>query len=565
MNPQERYPSRQIVSLDGLWDFARTDPKKDIDSLDLRSVQFEETINVPGCFDMLPSLIGWRGGVLYRRKIKVPPGARARLCFGGLSIWGKVFADGVKVGDQRKPYSTFCCDLPVSEREERSLVVYVDNRFDGERCPLVQPYHDYYLYGGIIRSVSLQLLPESFVENIRVFATDYESGRVKVTVSVAGKRPERNKIFYAFDDAQIESVDSEMTDGILSFEATVPRFKVWSPDSPNLHTLRLIFGPDESNVSFGIRRVETKENQIVLNGSSIKLLGVNRHEAHPTFGAAVPLQQQIADLQLLKDLGCNFIRGSHYPQDEDFLELCDRMGFLVWEESVGWGQTAEHFRNEDYCNLNLAQTREMIEGHWNHPCIIMWGFQNESESHLDSADSHYNDLLTLCRDLDDSRLVVSATNKGMQDRFLDQVDVVCLNLYPGWYSPADDFRPDRIDAIVPEIREMIQKIHAQGRNDRPFVISEIGAGAIYGFRDPICGMWTEEYQAEYLSQVCEEILENDDVAGVGLWQFCDCRTYNGCEALKRPRSFNNKGNLDEYRRPKLAYPAVKRIWNPDPS
>lgn len=116
---------------------------------------------------------------------------------------------------------------------------------------------------------------------------------------------------------------------------------------------------------------------------------------------------------------------------------------------------------------------------------------------------------------------------------------------------------------MPTIRSILNQLHAQGRDDRPFIISEIGAGAIYGHRDALGGVWTEEYQAAYLSEVCAEVLGNDDIAGVSIWQFCDGRTYNGAAALRRPRAYNNKGILDEYRRrPKLAYAAVKGIWNP---
>ncbi|MGC6505748.1 MAG: glycoside hydrolase family 2 protein [Coraliomargaritaceae bacterium] len=557
----QQYEKRTVVSLGGIWEFNRLSSEQKQEAVDPASLTFPDIINVPGCYDMMPDHLGARSGAFYKRTIKVPAQSKARLHFGGLSIWGRVFVDGELIAEHRKPYSSFWCDIPLSEKAERELIVYVDNRFDQEACPLVQPEHDYHLYGGIFREVSLHYLPDCFIENVKIDTVDYQTGRVGITVFLGGTLPKQAEIGYAFDDNKEEQYSALLEANHITFQADVPNFECWSPKSPHLHTLRLTYGPDDRQVRFGIRTVETKGNALQLNGEPLKLLGFNRHEAHPTFGAAVPIQQQIADLQLIKDLGCNFIRGSHYPQDDSFLDLCDQLGILVWEESVGWGQTTEHFRDPYYRELNLEQTREMIEAHWNHPSIIIWSFQNESESHLEEADLLYPDLMDLCKKLDSTRLVAAATNKDFQDRFLDQVDVICFNLYPGWYPPEEDHRADRSDFIVPHIREMVAKLKAKGLDDRPFLISEIGAGAIYGHRDPLGGMWTEEYQSKYLAEVCNEVIENEAISGVGLWQFCDCRTYNGFFALRRPRSYNNKGILDEYRRPKLAYKVVKRIFN----
>ena len=112
-----------------------------------------------------------------------------------------------------------------------------------------------------------------------------------------------------------------------------------------------------------------------------------------------------------------------------------------------------------------------------------------------------------------------------------------------------------------KIDECLDGLKQRGLSDKPFIISEIGAGAIYGWRDPICAHWSEEYQDEYLKIVCNEVVSNKNIAGVALWQFCDCRTYRGSHALGRPRAFNNKGIVDEYRRPKSAYKSVKNIFN----
>ena len=196
------------------------------------------------------------------------------------------------------------------------------------------------------------------------------------------------------------------------------------------------------------------------------------------------------------------------------------MGILVWEESVGWGQKVEHFKDPNYRKLCIEQTREIIESHWNHSSVVIWGFQNESECHLEEAELLYPDLIETCKNADSTRLVVAATNRDVKCRFLDRVDVICFNLYPAWYGGWDmveeDLTPDRSADIVPNLRHQVEALREMGRNDRPFIVSEIGAGAIYGFRDQFAGMWTEEYQATYLTEVCREVLENKDIAGVDL-------------------------------------------------
>jgi len=168
-------------------------------------------------------------------------------------------------------------------------------------------------------------------------------------------------------------------------------------------------------------------------------------------------------------------------------------------------------------------------------------------------------LAETLRALDPTRLVTYASMHPFDDVNLDLVDVVSINCYPGWYAqdkelvaPASEIVP-RLDAIRISLAE-------RGLGDKPFIVSEIGAGAIYGWRDPLHAHWSEEYQEEYLRTICQEAKRNPAIAGLALWQFCDCRTYASARALMRPRAFNNKGTLDEYRRPKLAYRAVRDIF-----
>jgi beta-glucuronidase len=161
--------------------------------------------------------------------------------------------------------------------------------------------------------------------------------------------------------------------------------------------------------------------------------------------------------------------------------------------------------------------------------------------------------------MDSSRLVTYACNRGIKDKFLEQLDVICYNTYPGWYAHDHEAEYPQ-EEIVPCVRKLMSELEDRGLKDKPFILSEIGAGAIYGWHDQLNNYWTEDYQSECLDRICREVVDNDDITGVALWQFCDCRTYRGFRALGRPRAFNNKGTLDEYRRPKKAYWTVKDIF-----
>jgi len=146
----------------------------------------------------------------------------------------------------------------------------------------------------------------------------------------------------------------------------------WSPSDPKLHTLRVRTNGDDIIERFGIRELKIDDGKMLLNGEPLKLLGYCRHEAHPQFGPALPEQQLLHDLQILKDLGCNFVRGAHYPQDQRFLDLCDELGFLVKEESLGWNAPVEDFQNPVFCDLQEQQTRLMVRNSINHPSVIIF-------------------------------------------------------------------------------------------------------------------------------------------------------------------------------------------------
>lgn len=560
--------------LDGIWDFEWLGSAEDLTAARVESgdvlaaATFPDRVVVPGCYDTRPDLAGTRGTVAYRTTFAQVDEASGLLHFDGLGIWAAVYVDRVFCGVHRKPYSPFTVAVPASTGSaagSRELIVLVDNRFDPERSPLQENYFDFYAYGGIFRPVHYIGLPADHITGVRVVTTAIDPPTVEVAVrtSAAGAATFR----YLVDDREVASTadgrEVRMSDeGEAVTSIDLPEHALWSPDAPALHTLTVIMetvsSRDEYELRFGIRTVSVDGRTVLLNGRPVELFGWNRHESHPQFGPALPPQQMEHDVRIMQQAGANFVRGSHYPQDERFLDLCDELGMLVWEESIGWQQNAEHFAHADYQQLIAEQQEEMIRAHAHHPSIIMWGFQNELHSELPEARPVVERLAAVTRRTDPTRPVTFASCRFPHDRCLDLVDIVSLNIYPGWYAgDPDAYRP--LEEIAERLDSIAAELARQGLDQKPLIISEIGAGAIYGWRDPHAGHWSEQYQSDYLEAVCRQFQSRDQIMGLALWQYCDCRTYGSSRSLSRPRTFNNKGVVDEYRRPKQAYHTVQRL------
>ena len=335
----------------------------------------------------------------------------------------------------------------------------------------------------------------------------------------------------------------------------VPNPRQWSPENPVLHTFRIQTEDDSIETAFGLRVIDWKNGILSLNGHPLKLVGYNRHDSHPNFGYAMPDSMVYADLCRIRRQGCNFIRGSHYEQSEFFLTACDRLGLLVWEEPLAWGNRESNVLDPQFCERQISQTAEMIRRDYNHPCILLWGFMNELDSHLESARPLIRRLVDTVHAEDPTRPATFATNKRKSDVCLDLVDVISLNLYPGW---ADEPSPvSGLPSVEPTLQEMSDFISGSSLCHKPYIISEIGASAIRGDCSGV--RWSEEYQAELIEIAVLHALRNPRCSGISLWQFCDTKTYIQGRARARPRGFNDKGLLDEYRRPKLVWRKMTEI------
>lgn len=571
------YPQRQSEVLDGIWEFAWLGDAQPFEKLNIGRANYGSVMAVPGAFDAGPELAGKRGTGLYRRLVFTGLGAgRMRLHFGGLGLRARVYWDGREIGATELTYSGVQFDFEAGRGARHELVVAVDNRIPEKPPILFSPEYDFYGYGGIYRSVEIERLPAAHLNRVQVQPLDLAKKKVRLRINVGGVKSEDLDFTVAFDDAAPVAFKRRVMDGLVVLDLTVPRGKVWSPEFPHLHTVTVAIAGDCIEERFGLRTIEARQGKMWLNGKPLLLRGFNRHEAHPEFGPALPLSIMVEDLQYLRDLGCNFIRGAHYPMSQPFLDLCDQMGFLVWEESLGWGDGKERVTDAHFADLQEEQTRLMVRNSYNHPSVIVWAFLNEACSHLECARPLYTRLVKAIREEDSSRLVSYAscrasniltytptrhkTHRPLEvgDLFFDMVDLISVNIYPAWLNDMnwETIRP--LDMIGKRIAELAEYFSQLAFKDKPVIFSEIGAAALPGWRDRLRSNWSEEYQADIFVEAIRNVYAHSRYSGLALWQMTDTRTFaNGtCKA----RGFNNAGVLDEYRRPKLSYDAVKREY-----
>ena len=551
------YPQRNTCFLDGFWEFALLEKNLNLNSeIKPSEIVYNDTMPVPGCFDATFKYVGIRGLAAYKRTVQVAAPGRYRLILHAIGLAGKVFCNDKEIFYCQCPWSQQSVEFTV-EATSFELTILVDNRIKpGESATvLFLPNYDFYGYGGIYRSVELEKLPETGqLGRVKVETLDL-NGKVKISGQCS---QELNELQIAFDEGEFIRVTSGFHGKEFEFEAVVPDPELWTPENPRLHTVKVKSSNDEIIERFGLRTIKAQDGKILLNGQEIRLIGYNRHDMHPQLGPAVSDNVWIEDLQLLKDLNCNFIRGAHYPQSQRFLDLCDQMGFLVWEESLGWGNRKTSTENQKFVDLQLAQTANMVQVGCNHPSVIIWGFTNECNDNEESGDIMIRKLAAEIRKYDQSRLVTMATMFIKTSLSLDVFDVISFNSYPGWYEIDNPDNPHPLSRIKEVLDEILAKLESDGHNAKPIIISEIGAAALYGCHDRMRSFWSEEYQADLLTEVCRYFKDNQRFSGLALWHFADAKTYSATAGVMgRPRGFNNKGTLDEYRRPKLAYDRVK--------
>ena len=546
------FHSSGSLDLSGLWDFTFL-PEGTPRTADPAEFRFDSLAAVPGCFDLTPEYYLRRGTGVYRRQVEA--GGEMELISEGLGLRGEFYWDGKQIATVDAPFSRRVIRFDAGKQGVHELLVAVNNEFDDTPSSLFRRNYDFYAHGGIYRKITLAPAATVHADEIKIIPLEPEKGTVRIAVKFSGAVSGLTQAEIRFD-GQGESAILPLKDGIGDQVFQVPSPHPWSPDDPFLHTAEIQAGGESSSIEFGLRKVECRNGKLYLNGAPLKLIGCNRHDAHPEFGYAVPLDIRLRDLNRLKKAGMNCIRGCHYPQSEELLSLCDRLGILVWEESLGWGNNEASLTDPEFQDRQVRETRRMALDSVNHPSVILWGFLNEADTAQEFARPLVKSLAETLHEVDPTRPVTFGSNRLTKDICLDLTDVISFNTYPGWYGLEQDQFCDQ-ENIRKHLAELAEFASRPEFREKPLLISEIGAEAIPG----IYGgqRWSEEYQADLLETVVRHVLESDRYSGTFLWQFCDTRTYISNASQVRAGGFNFKGLLDRYRNPKISWRRISDL------
>lgn len=546
-----RQAKRRTQSLDGLWDFGFTPAPED-------AFRFDSKMVVPGCWDASVEYALRRGVGHYRRRITVAESGMYRLCFEGVvnSIRGEL--DGERILEHYGPHVPFVSKDFHLEQGNHELILHVDNRF-GKHNTLLEKKCGWYCYGGIHRSVTLEKTPQFRVDHIAVTTLDVDgtTAGVEIQINLSNDCDDvAMRIETSSGEILFESQDK--TDGgTLKKNLRLEDITPWSPQTPALYYVTVETPDDGLCERVGFRTIRAENRKLLLNGKEIKLRGINHHDYHPESGHTSDLLRVKRDLDIIKGMGMNFVRTSHYPKDSMFLDLCDEMGLMVWEETPGWQNGPDMMQTELFLTQHLQSVRDMVVNHYNHPSIILWGFLNEVRSEYEELRPVFEAIIQKFRELDSSRPLTFATNRLLHnpDKMLDLVDILSPNIYNGWYlgEYGEGFPEDPAGYF----QELLKWFKQLGVDDKPIIIGEFGAGGTKGTHRLDRRRWSEEMQLDILEEALDAYDENPDIAGYAMWLFADTACCESKE-IRHPNSHNSKGLLDEYRNPKMAYHYIKR-------
>jgi beta-galactosidase len=353
---------------------------------------------------------------IYRRHFRLPialRGQRVFVDFAGVMTAATVTINGQRLGQYRGGYTPFTFELTdhINWRGDNVLAVEVDSTERADIPPFGGEI-DYLTFGGLYREVALRVVADTFIENI--FAKPVEilgaDRRINVRCFLnrrgASSSPLKLTVelrdtyrVIAAESRDLSPADATHYDVTLSGLGST---ELWDLDRPKLYDVRAhLFEGDRAidhyDTRIGFREARFTPEGFYLNGDHIKLRGLNRHQTFPFVGQAMPARVQRRDAWILKrELKCNIVRTSHYPQSTHFLNACDELGLLVFEEIPGW----QHLGDKTWKDLCVRYVEEMIRRDWNHPSIILWGVRvNESRDDHDL----YTRTNELAHSLDDSR------------------------------------------------------------------------------------------------------------------------------------------------------------------
>lgn len=483
---------RSIQILSSGWRFCKTDV------LPACFPEEWESVVLPHTWNAIDGQDGgndyWRGTACYALILPKPDGERSFLEFNGAAMTAEVYLNGQKLARHAGGYSTFRVELPCDLPEENLLCVTVDNSANDRVYPQKA---DFTFYGGLYRDVKLITVPAAHFELVRdgmpgLRVTPQVSLlEQKVTVTLEAWAEGGQSVQFTVADQRITV---PLQNGYAKGEIILPKAHLWQGVSdPYLYTAEaelLCDGAvtDEVSTRFGCRSYAfDAEKGFLLNGRSYPLRGVSRHQDRAGLGNALTIRQHVEDMELIREIGANTVRLAHYQHAQEFYDLCDAYGMIVWAEIPYITAHMPGGREN-----SLSQMRELVTQCYHHPSIICWGLSNEitagSQVTEDLLENHrlLNDL---CHQLDPTRPTVMAHAFMLEQEspVIQLADIGSYNLYFGWYLGELEQNDSFFDEYHKKYPQRIMGFSEYGADANP----------AYQSPKPERGDYSESYQCLY--------------------------------------------------------------------
>ncbi|KQY47919.1 beta-glucuronidase [Cellulomonas sp. Root137] len=591
LRPQDT-ASRERKSLNGLWDF-RLDATGAGRQQSWHQGPLAEARSMPVPASYNDVLVGTTGrdhvgDAWYQTTVRVPrgwTGQRVALRFDSATHAAVVWVGDTEVARHEGGYTPFEADITalVSPGDEVRVTIVVNNELTFQTIPpgivhdtpqgrRQQYFHDFFNYAGLHRSVWLYATPTTYVDDV-VVTTDRRdtTGVVSYAVTVAGDADVRVTLRDA-DGVTVATAEGSRG------ELEVPDAHLWAPGDGYLYDaeVELVDASGDSldsyHQSVGIRTVEVRGTQFLINGEPFYFQGFGKHEDSAVRGKGHDDAFLVHDFELLDWIGANSFRTAHYPYAEEVYDYADRTGIVVIDEVAAVGQNmglaGGIFGGQNYTTFSpetvndVSQEahkqaiRELITRDKNHPSVVLWSIANEPESDTDAARAYFEPLFALTRELDTSR-PVGFVNVMLAPHGTCQVselgDVLMLNRYYGWYVNTGD--------LVAAEAAWLSELQQWATEGKPIIITEYGADTVAGVHSLTPQPWSEEYQVEYLDMNHRVFDAVDAVVGEQVWNFADFATSS--TSVFRVDG-NKKGVFTRDRRPKAAAHVLRRRWTTKP-
>ncbi len=515
------------------------------------------TIKVPGDWNTQKPEFLWYEGLMWYEKdfqFEPKPHTRTFLHIGAANYKSYFWINGMNVCEHEGGFTSFNCEITSALKAGDNFVVaVVDNTRHADGVPTLQT--DWANYGGLTREISLITVPETFIDQYDLHLSRTEPDTIEGWVHTAGGGAYEVDVHIPELNAHSVGVQGAESKGeaTMHVRLSVHGLDRWSPEHPKLYKVTIKAGDDSITDEIGFRTIETKGNEILLNGKPIFLRGICIHAEAPYRGGRAYSDKDAETLLgWAHELGANYVRLAHYPHDETMLRAADRMGILVWSENpVYWA--VEFEKPEVYAKAE-QQLQEEIGAYRNHAAIVLWSMANETPI-TDARTKFISNLAAKARELDPTRLVTAAllvrtekqgerSVKIVDDPLGAALDVIGTNEYVGWYEGKPELA-DRTDWKI--------------AYDKPLIMSEWGAGAKAGLHGAADQLWTEEYQAELYRHQLGMLNRIPQLRGISPWILMDFRSPRR-EQPGIQDGFNRKGLISDQGEKKLAFSVLQKAY-----